>query len=147
MSRFVEAWVAEDECTLAWVVDGEAGVVDGGRNAIEVAHLAAVGIFVLELAHVATPSPSPTSPPPPPRAPTPSSFSRLSGLSDGPTLRSHTRRCSLFSHAAALLLSLLAPSASSPPVGRPAYQRRVRERQREREEEPRKGEKRGEGRG
>lgn len=40
---------------------GETGVIDGGRNAIEVAHLAAVGIFVLELAHVATPSPSPRS--------------------------------------------------------------------------------------
>uniref|UniRef100_A0A0E0PWL2 Uncharacterized protein n=1 Tax=Oryza rufipogon TaxID=4529 RepID=A0A0E0PWL2_ORYRU len=41
MSRFAEAWVIEDECALAWVVDGEAGVVDGGRDAVEIAHLAA----------------------------------------------------------------------------------------------------------
>uniref|UniRef100_A0A0E0HP73 Uncharacterized protein n=1 Tax=Oryza nivara TaxID=4536 RepID=A0A0E0HP73_ORYNI len=41
MSRFAEAWVIEDECALAWVVDGEVGVVDGGRDAVEIAHLAA----------------------------------------------------------------------------------------------------------
>ncbi|BAS75525.1 Os01g0878101, partial [Oryza sativa Japonica Group] len=51
-----------DECVLAWVVDG-------GRDAVEVAHLAATGIFVLELTRVATSSPSTVSPPPPPPGP------------------------------------------------------------------------------
>lgn len=35
-------------------VNGEAGVVDGGHNAIEVAHLAAAEIFDLELARATT---------------------------------------------------------------------------------------------
>jgi len=90
MSRFAEAWVIEDECALAWVVDGEVGVVDGGRDAVEIAHLAAAGVFVLELARMATPSPSPASPSPPLPTPMPSFFCRLPGLSDPELARTET---------------------------------------------------------
>lgn len=90
MSRFAEAWVIEDECALAWVFDGEVGVVDGGRDAVEIAHLAAAGVFVLELARMAIPSPSPASPSPPLPTPMPSFFCRLPGLSDPELARTET---------------------------------------------------------
>lgn len=59
-----KALVAEDECALAWVVNREAWVVDGKRDAVEVAHHAAAGVSILKLAVAGTPSLSPASPVP-----------------------------------------------------------------------------------